>query len=345
MDVYEKVYDSPEYELASANDGVPRIADIIADITATGNATCTVTVSIRNGNGDWSDYSSLADAKNCEGTAVKFKVVYRVTTLDGTDTVTLNSITIRHNMGATAVSGVVKNYDNDLQTCNVIVKHKRLIDSRIIAYVNFMTPTKHREFIPLGVSDGTRQQFILGVDGVKDTGVDQNTLRLFADGIPITNFGYNVEVSEVTVSVEAGKAITATYDYGHAKENWIEMPQVLDSQPYDDGTYMSKFQYTLPDEDTVDKKLSNVRLRLYRPTGRVDRENLGSATGYMQQFVLPHAAKQDTIDLPDCQWSYDPDSQILTIVAQRGIDLVISYDYIGEQQVIYSWSAGWSVAV
>jgi len=37
----------------------------------------------------------------------------------------------------------------------------------------------------------------LGVGGVKDTGIDQNTLRLFADGVPITNYGYNVEVSEV----------------------------------------------------------------------------------------------------------------------------------------------------
>lgn len=351
-DIYNKPVETPVYELAAADDGTPRIADIVADIAATGTATCTVEVRIRDSSGSWSDYVPLAEAKNQEGTAVQFRITYAVRTLDGSDAVKLNSITIRHNMGATSVSGdtadlysVVQSYENDLQTCYVVVKHKRLIDSKIIAYVNFMRPTARREFIDLGVSDGTRQQFNLGVGGVKDTGIDQNTLRLFADGVPTTNYGYNVEVSEVTISVEAGKAITASYDYGHDVEEWIEMPQVLDSQPYQDGTYMSKFMYTLPDETTADKKLSNVRLRLYRPSGRVDRELLGYATGTMQQFVLPHAAKQDSIILDGAEFSYDPDSQILTAVAPKGTELVVTYDYVGEQQTIYSWTAGWAVAV
>lgn len=350
-DLYEKNYDTPEYTLAAADGSTPRIADIVANVATTGNATCSITVKILDAEGNWSTYLPLADAKNREGSAVQFHIVERVTTFDGSDSVRLNSITIRHNMGATAVSGstadiysVVQNYETDLQTCYVVVKHKRLIDSQINAFVNFMAPPKRRELIYLGQSDGTRQQFALGVDGVKDTGIDQNTLRLFADGQPLTTFGYNVEISEVTVSTDAGRAITATYDYGHERENWLPMQQIIKSQPYEDGTYMSKFSYTLDDDDTAGKQISNVRLQLDRPTGRVENQHLGIATGFVQQFVLPHAAKQETIEL-NADWKYDVDTQIITVTAPRGTDLTISYDYVGEPIVVYNFVAGWSAAI
>ena len=272
-----------------------------------------------------------------------------VTTLDGTDSAKISSILVQHTMGAAAVSGevaelysTIQNYETDLKTCYLVVKHKRLIDSHIEAYVNFKTEPLRRELIPLGTSTGTIQTLPLAVDGVKDTGIDQDSIQLFADGVPITGFGYNTGASTVTINnVGAGKAISASYDYGHAKEDWLEMIHQIDQQPYkEDGTYMTRFEYVLPDSET-DKKISNVRMSLVRPTGKVENSSLGVGTGAVQQFVLPHAAKQETIQL-NGDWSYNPDSQIITVIAPNGQELIISYDWIGETPSVISWTAGWS---
>ena len=353
-DVYEKIVETPEYELAVAEGSsvIPRIADISVNTAATGNASVAVAVKLQNPSGEWSDYMGVTDALNQEAVAVQFRFTFTVTTLNGADSVKVNSINVKHTMGATAVSGdtaeiysIVQNYESDLQTCYVIVKHKELVDSKIQAFVNFMSEPKKRVLIPLGTASGVLEQFSLGVDGEKDTGINQGSIQVFADGVPVTNFSYNVEVSEVTVNATAGAAITASYEYGHDKETWLEMPVQVYQQPYlDDGTYMTRFSYTLDDDDAVGMKMSNIRIQLYRPTGHVDRASLGVGTGLIQQFVLEHQAKQETIDC-NADWQYDPDSQILTCVAEKGTEIVISYDWLGENQTLYSFTAGWSAAV
>lgn len=346
-EVYEKSVESAEYELAAADGATPRIADIQANVLCTGNATANVKVQLKDGD-IWSEWLELSAAKDKPASAVKFLLNYKVTTLDGSDSAKISSVLVKHTLGAALVSGDVAeiyssvcNFDTDLKTCYLVVKHKRLIDSRIEAYVNFMPEPLHRELIPLGTSSGTMQTLALAVNGVKDTGIDQNSIQLFADGVPVTNFSYNVAVSEVTVNIAAGKAVAASYDYAHAKESWREMIHKIDTQPYlDDGSFMSRFEYVLPD-DEVNQKLSNVRIRLFRPAGSVVNESLGLATGAIQQFALPHAAKQESIQL-NADWSYDADTQILTAVARKDTELIISYDWLGESHEIYSWAAGWS---
>ena len=260
---------------------------------------------------------TLAAAKDKNAHVVQFKLNYKVTTIDGTDSAKISSILIKHTLGAAAVSGdvaelysIVQNYETDLKTCYLVVKHKRLIDSRLEAYVNFMPQSLHRELIPIGTSTGTLQTLPLAVDNVKDTGIDQTSIQLFADGVPITGFSYNVAVSEVTINVSAGQAITASYDYGHAVENWLEMIEEISQQPYlEDGYYMTRFYYVLPDSE-IDKKISNIRLRLFRPAGKVENSSLGVANGQLQMFALPHQAKAETIQL-NAEFTYDADSQIL----------------------------------
>lgn len=358
--VYQKVVDTPEYLLASDNgDSLPRIADIICHTTCTGDATATATVRLKNGAGVWSNFMPLSAAAQCEAVSVQFRLTYNVARLDGVDSAKINSITIRHNLGATAVSGnvaelysVVQNYDESLQTCYIVVRHAPLRDAEIRAYVNFMKPPQSRELIFLGEGDGTLKQYALGVDGVKDTGIDQNTLHVFIDGDEISDFGYNVEVSEVTINAPVGAAVTASYQYGHDDETWLEMSRPMNPQPYMDDlddfgeprTYMTRFSYTLADDAAVDTSTSNVRISLYRASGSVTNESLGKASGLVQQIILPHAARQDTIQF-NADWSYNNDSRVLTYVAERDKDLLLSYDYLGEQQIIYSWAVGWAVAI
>lgn len=348
--VYQKVVDSPIYQLAAdTEDATPYIADITCKTTCTGEAT--VDIQVRLFNGEWSNFMPITAAAQSPATAVQFRITYNVTRI-GSDSAKVDRITIRHNMGATAVSGdvaelysVVQNYEVPLQICYVVVRHKLLRDAEIRAYVNFMHPPDHRERIFLGEGTGALNQYILGVDDTRDPNIDQNTLRIFVDGEQIDDFGYNVEVSEVTVNAPIGAAVTASYDYNHDAEIWHEMSKLIDSQPYldEEETYMTRFSYVLPDNDAVDTTLSNVRLSLYRSSGTVTDEDIGTATGYIQQIVLEHAAKQETISL-NADWSYDPDNRLLTYVAPKDTPLVLSYDYVGDQQVIYSFAAGWAVS-
>ena len=350
VDTYEQVTESAEIELAAAGGDSPRIVDVTSDTTCTGQGS--VDLQIRTKVDDeWSEYMPISAAKDKDAKIVQFKITYRVTSLGGTDSAKVNTIVIRSTMGAAAVAGevaelysIITNYDHTLGTCAVSIRHDPLIDSRIGAFVNFMKPTRKRKLLQLGVASGTIEQFILGVDGVKDTGVDQSTIQLFANGKPLLDFSYNTEVSEITVNTTAGAAITASYEYGHESEQWRTMALEVDKQPYDDGTYLTRFFYTLPDDEINNQSVSNVRIQIYRPTGHVTAESLGVATGNVQMFALQHAAKEETIEC-NAEFSCDPDSQIITCIAPKDTEIVCSYDWVGENPTIRQWTAGWSPAV
>ena len=118
----------------------------------------------------------------------------------------------------------------------------------------------------------------------------------------------------------------------------------VDHQPYDDGSFLTRFTYSLPDEELDGQSVTNIRLKLYRNSGSVENEFLGVATGGTQLFVLKHAAKSETLSV-NASFSYDESSQILTCVAPEGTELTASYDWLGEGHTIYSWAAAWSPAL
>lgn len=348
-DVYEEVAESAEIDLTSGGEGLPRISDIEIDSVVTGDASINITARVENDDG-WSEYMAVQSVKDVDARAIQFRIRYTVTTIGGADTAKVNKIVVRHTTGTATVSGdtaeiysIQKDMGDVLKTCAVSVRHKYLSDSIIKAYVNFVQPMKQRTFLPIGVSNGTSQTLVLGVDGERDSGIDQSTLQLYVDGNPLSSFSYNTQVSEVTVNVAAGKAITATYQYGRGFETWREMTLDIDQQPYEDGSRLSRFIYSLPEDDVDGQTVTNIRLVLRRTTGHVDNEVLGTANGTTQQFVLSHAAKADTLTV-NAAFSYDEDSQVVTLIAPVGTELLASYDWTGESHTIYSWSAAWSPA-
>jgi hypothetical protein len=284
--------------------------------------------------------------------AVKYKAVHTVTVLDGTDTSKVNSVTALYTTGSASVSGdtaeiytVTQNYEVGLGYCQSLIKHKALIDAEIRAFVAFRNEPKQRKMIPLGTGTGTAQTLTLGVAGtdgkiISDSGINQNKLSIYFDGKPYYSYSYNTETSEITVTADAGVAVSASYEYGWEAETWREMTKTT-TQPYDSaGTYATYFEYTLPTGEAK-KTISNVKYVLFRPSGHITDAALGTATGSRQIFVLPHKAKAETI-VCSGSWSYDDDTQILTVVAAQGTALTISYDYIAESQEVYGVTAGWA---
>lgn len=349
-DVYEKTEETAEIDFPSSTSGTPRIISIDVTSTTTGRGAVNVTARIKNG-GEWSDYVPCQSLKETEADAIQFRIRYTVSTIGGDDSAKVEKIIVRHSQGAEVVSGdsaeiysIMRDYEHGLQTCAVTVHHKRLIDSRIAAFVNFMRPTSQRTFLPIGISSGSAQTLTLGDNGIADTNIDPATIQVFANGAPIANFSYNTETSEVTINVDANQEVTATYRYGRQKEIWREMSVDVDHQPYDDGSFLTRFTYALPDEELDGQSVTNIRLQLYRTSGTVTDEILGTATGFTQLFVLKHAAKAETINV-NASFSYDEDSQILTCVAPEGTELKASYDWLGESHTIYSWAAAWTPAL
>lgn len=348
-EIFERTVDTAEIELGTEGGSTPQIIDVKAETSTTGNANVTVQIRLRKGE-TWGAFTSLADAEGAEADSIQFRAKYQVTTVNGTDSAKVDKITLRYTSGASKVSGdvaelysIVQNYGADLSTAILSIRHKPLADSVITAYVNFLPPTKRRTLIQIGTASGSSEQFVLGVDGVRDTGIDQKTIQLYANGQPLMNFSYNTEVSEVTLTAPAGAAITASYDYNHQPESWREMIKDVEQQPYDDGTVQTRFSYSLSDEDTG-LTVANIRINMFRTSGHVDEEILGTGTGGVQMFVLKHAAKEETIDC-NAEWSYNADSQILTCVAPRGQQIVAAYDWLGEQHVLNSWTAGFTAAL
>ena len=352
-DTLTDTQESIVYELTD-EDATPRIVEITANSTLTGSATVDIKVRLRTGVNTWTSYMALPDAADKEANAVQFRIAYKVTRTDGTDSARVNSINVDHTLGKTVVSGenadlysIVADYSNDLQMCYVVVRHDPLVDSRIEAYVNFMKPPKRRNVITIGTATGARQELVLGVDGVKDTNIDASSIELYADDTPITNFSYNSEVSTVVITEKKNKVISASYKYNHGVEEWLQMTKES-TQPYNDAgdTVVSRFVYSLPDSQTAGKSTSNIRIRMVRPTGRVNQWKLGTGTGKRQLFVLKHQPKLSTLTFTESaiDWTYDPETHILSLVAPKNADIKISFTYQGESITLYSLAAGWSCA-
>ncbi len=104
---------------------------------------------------------------------------------------------------------------------------------------------------------------------------------------------------------------------------------------------MSRFVYRL--SDSTDKKISAVKFSITRKTGTVENEILGTATGKLQTFVLPHRAKKETIQCNGI-WSYNEDTQILKYTGVIDDTIQISYDWTGLIPSVDSYVVGWTPA-
>lgn len=355
---------SPRIALTE-EDGLPEISEInpvIKNQKGTGKVDITVKLFESDDDTVGTDYMPLENAYGKEARAVQFKMHYEVSEVDEKNTVTLKNIVVSHTSGQTGVSNnglanlysTVVDYEVPLQKCYLVVRHDPLIDSWIECYVNFMHKNKHRELIQIGTGTGSLKEYKLGVDGVGDKNIVASSVMLYVDGVAINDFSYNSASSTVYLSAKKNYTIFASYDYDHDAENWLRMSREA-TEPINpkDGTCTSYYAYTLPDSqvktaDGEDKTVSNVRLRLRRPTGDVVNENLGTALGEKkkQLFYLPHVAKESSIkfDNDNVEFDFDTETNIVTVAAPKGTPLNISYHWVGAPFNIYSFVAGWSVA-
>ncbi len=340
-DEYTRDYLSPVYELKHA-DNPARITAATYDKSLNGNATANSLIRLRDINGNWSDWFDYADSIGKEACAVQFKNHYVVTTLDGSDDAKIfncnvSYITDSQNLSGNTLELVTKpqSYAHNLETCYALIKHSELIDADIKAFVKFESLPLKRKNLEIGTGIGGLKTYYLGINGGIDLGINQNTLRITADGRNILDFYYNTNNATVEIDVDSGVTICASYDYNLQNENWIEMEKIS-TEVYDDsGQYITRFFYRTTDT----KKISAVKFSATRQTGN-DTVNLGSATGKFQAALLPHRAKSESINVAG-SWKYNEDTQILEITAPKDTDLTLSYDWVGVLPKVNSFAVGW----
>ena len=347
-DEYTRDKLSPVYELKHSEGTAARITSATFNKANRGYATSTAKIRLRDIYGTWGDWLEFSDVINAEACAVQFKATYTLTTLDGSDESKVFDINLEYVMDAEnsaadtlEIFTTPQEYYQDLGTCYALIKHTELLDAEIKAYIKFQTPTKKREDIIIGRGVGTYETYYLGTNGGIDRNVNQNTLHIKAGGINIVDFYYNTDNASVELKADEGAEIRASYEYDVDAENWVEMAGEI-SQVYGDaGLYMSRFVYRL--SDSANKRISAVKFSITRKTGTVENEILGTSTGKLQTFVLPHRAKKESIKCNGI-WTYDEDTQILKYTGVIDDTIQISYDWAGLIPSVDSYVAGWTPA-
>ena len=342
--VYERYEESAVVELADED------VDIIsadADTLSTGGGQATVQVRFKT-SGAWGNYIDIKNVANLKASAVQFRARYVVGKLDGTDTAKVNGISMVYSGSDAKLSGettelllVTKHFSergaNGLAFAQCMVKHKKLQDAGIRAFVSLRSEVQERVMLPIGTGTGERQTISL-----PDTGIAYNTVQVQVNGEIVKGYSVNTETNEISITADKGMAITASYEYGWEDEAWTEMPLVT-CQPYDSGdVYASKFQLAVSDSDT-NKTVTCIKFSLDRTEGDVTEKTLAVATGDVQVFQLDHYARTDTIRCSG-EWVYDETTRILMVQHTAGEDIVISYHWVSESHEVYAVAAGWAKA-
>ena len=333
---YSQEYDVSGYEIYNTN----------LSTTAANGGSIVVEASTLT-SGVWSDYMTLSALKGKAADKVKFRITYTSTTL-GTSTAELNylylharttsSITLGNN--ADLISKT-QEFGTGMMYSRLLIKHNRLKDAGIKAYISFGDKTLSRENLQIATGTGSPQTVTLA-----DTNVDFSTITLLSNRTMITSFDFNTTSNSITFTAESGSTVFANYEYGFTPEAWQEM-QKGTTQPYAGKDYDSTdYTYSIAG---AEKGVSAIRMVMEKPDGSSTDEYLGTGTGRTQLFVLEHWAKEDTITLKQgtqpiasTNWSYDPVNRIITVIALKDTIVSATYQWTAETPKILGYVVAWN---
>lgn len=349
--VYTKTLESAETDLGESS----TIYDYNLSTAVTNGGTVAVTASLYQTtdgtNYTWSDYISLDTAKGKACTKIKFKAVYNAPTI-GTSTAEINHLYVYVKPETAIIIGqnadvisITEDFENEMSYCRLLIKHQKLIDAKINAYVSMTQTTSKRENYVLGTGTGVAQTITL-----KDTGVDFQHMKLYANTNQLSDFDYNSIDNTITFSAPLDATIMGTYTYGIAVEDWQAMTfgntQKYTSVSSDSNLYSSTYTYATTG---VAKGVSAIRIALQKPAGSVTDAVIGTGTGRTQYIYLDHYARKDTLQfkaggvtvLPH-NYSYDDKTKLLAIVCTKDAAITATYTYDAETPVINGFVAAWN---
>lgn len=324
--------------------------------TATANGgTVTVTAALYQSNDGgttyaWGDYAALESAKGKEAKGIKFKAVYNSPTV-GTSTASINHLYVYTKLANSIIIGtdadvisVTQDFETEMMYCRLLVKHQKLVDAKLKAYVSMTAATKKRDKYVLGTGTGVAQTITL-----TDTGIDFPRMVLYANTSQIASFDYNSIDNTVTFTADKDATIFGSYTYGQEAESWQEMT-FGSTQKYTSGNntdlYSSTYTYT---SEGVSKGVSAIRIGLEKPSGSVTDVAIGIGTGRTQLIYLDHYFRNDTLSftaggvtvLPQ-NWTYDDKNRLLSIACTKDAQIKMNGVYDAETPILKGFVAAWN---
>ena len=314
---------------------------LVAPATTETEGSGTVSVEIRfYANEAWGDYMAVSDVSKSEIIAQKaqFRARYGVSVLASTDMAKVKGATITYRTTSVGkfVDGtgilVTKTYDfgNTITRAHLMVKRKLVDDTRISAQISLRPAIQQVTGEVLGVGTGAQQTVTLQ----NTTNLAAHGFYLYFDGVAQAeaDYSYSVSDGQVTFTAPEGVAVTVDYIYDWTEEVFADFDRDTSYPDKEDSELVDEqFDYTAAEEGKPTGSVGTVRLLLEQLSGEETNVVLGTGTGYMQAFQLPHHAKSDTITLTpsSCQFYYDDDTDVLKLIAPNGAEVKISYEWIG----------------
>ena len=345
-DIYEKEELSPVYELKTSK--FAKIINLAAEKDLNGYAELKTSVRYRDDLGNWSDFVPFDDAINKRATAIQFKAAHTLTTLDGSEESELVEACVDYSTDADNLAGdtlelITKpvEYYTNLATCYALIKHSELIDCNVNCFVMFKTPTLHRENLNIGVGNGELKTYYLGTGGGVDKNIDHNSIVIKLNGKNFHDFYYNTVNATVDLQADSDVSITASYNYGVDKEEWL--PMTLVTSANDDDVYTTRFVRRMTDNDI--KTISAVRFSFTRQHGSIEEFNLATSNGKTQSFILDHRAKAESLVVKNANYTYDEDTQKLKCTGSINTPIKLAYDWCGQFPQVFEVIAGWQAGV
>ena len=352
VSVYTKTVESAEMDFGESS----TVYDYNLSKVVTNGGTVEVTASLYQtsyaGVSAWSDYMSLDAVKGLTGTKVKLKAVYNAPTI-GTSTAAINYLYLYVKPATAIIIGqnadvisVTEDFENEMSYCRMLIKHQKLIDAKINAYVSMTQTTKKRANYVLGTGTGAVQTITL-----TDTGIDFPHLTLFANTTQISSIDYNSVANTITFTAPLDATIFGTYTYDVGAEDW-QLMTFVSTQKYTSGVaadsnlYCSSYTYTTTG---VAKGVAAIRIALQKPPGSVTDAVIGTGTGRTQYIYLDHYARKDTLQfkaggvtvLPQ-NYSYDDKTKLLAITCTKDAAITATYTYDAETPVLNGFVAAWN---
>lgn len=323
-DIYTKNAYSPIFDLDSNS----RIVQVSESKTTAGNATATTYARIKKLSGEWDDWKFLAEIEGEIATQIQFRTHYVLTTLDGTDYAKIHNISVKFadadKLAADSQNyfSQTQNYDSDLHTCYLLVKHSPLYESSIKAFVQMKPPTSKAENINLGNTTGLEQTFL-----TPQKYFAQDTLHLELDGKPTTNFDFDTSNSSINLTADVGQAVTSSFEFSPA-ETWHEMSL--------DYSNESETRFIFRTKDSNLREVA-VRFEVTKNSG-AESLNLGEGTGKLQTFALEHIPEKIT-----CNSAFKNENQVVQVVQVFGKNITLDYNWRGSLPKILGYTAGWQI--
>lgn len=224
-----------------------------------------------------------------------------------------------------------------ISSVHLNVKHQNIKDPDIFCEVALLNDLKFASGEVIGVGNGGTQTVTLA-----NTNKIQNWgFTLYFNGVKQTS-GYKFSPSNGAVTFKAASNVIATADYYY---NWDEenFRPMTSSGTYVDYKNPSRattqFTYYGLDSNTSGNA-AIIRMTMKRGTGGVANESLGTSTGSVQGFKLPHHAIRNSIVVSptSAAWNWNDNLDVLTVTASAGQNISVAYNYLSKSYYVDSFA-------